>query len=109
MVTWDRVCDLVSVLPEVEQGLSYGTPACKIRGKLFVRLLEDGERIAIFTHEREALVAAAPETFTVPAHYANYPMVVVALDSADPVELSELLAESWRIRAPKRLAATLPR
>lgn len=109
MVTWDRVCDLVSVLPEVEQGVSYGTPACKIRGKLFVRLLEDGERIAIFTHEREALVSAAPETYAVPAHYRNYPMVVVTLGSADPVELSELLAESWRIRAPKRLAATLPR
>jgi len=109
MVTWDRVCDLVSVLPEVEQGASYGTPTCKIRGKLFVRLLEGGERIAIFTNEREALVTAAPQTFTVPAHYVNYPMVVVALDTVDPVELSELLAESWRIRAPKRLAASLPR
>jgi hypothetical protein len=99
----------VSVLPEVEQGVTYGTSACKIRGKLFVRLLEDGARIAIFTHEREALVAAAPQTFTVPAHYVNYPMVVVELDTVDPVELSELLAESWRIRAPKRLAAALPR
>lgn len=109
MVTWERVCDLVAVLPEVEHGISYGTPACKIRGKLFVRLLEDGERIAIFTHERDALIAADPETYTVPPHYVNYPMVVVNLATADPVELSELLAESWRIRAPKRVAAALPR
>ena len=109
MATWDTVCDLVSTLPEVEHGTSYGTPACKVRGKLFARLLEDGERIAIFSHERDALVAVAPQTFTVPAHYANYPMVVVGLDTADPGELGELLAESWRIRAPKRLAATLRR
>jgi hypothetical protein len=109
MATFARLRELASALPEVTYATSYGTPACKVRGKLFARLLEDGERVAIFTHERAALVAADPRTFTVPQHYVNYAMVVLALSTVDDQELRELLVESWLIRAPKRLAATLRR
>ncbi|GAB3139483.1 MmcQ/YjbR family DNA-binding protein [Micromonospora sonneratiae] len=106
MATWETLRELASALPEVQHSTSYGTPACKVRGKVFARLLEDGQRAAIFTHEREGLVAADPVTFTVPDHYVNYPMVVVNLSTVDNQELGELLAESWRLRAPKRLATT---
>jgi hypothetical protein len=109
VANWETLRELASALPEVQHSTSYGTPACKVRGKLFARLLEDGERVAIFTHEREALLTADPRTFTVPQHYVNYPMVVVGLSTVDEGELLELLTESWRIRAPKRLAATLYR
>jgi len=109
MATWETLRELASALPEVQHSTSYGTPACKVRGKVFARLLEDDERVAIFTREREALLAADPETFTVPAHYVNYPMVVLNLSTVDEGELGELLVESWRIRAPKQLAESLRR
>lgn len=104
METWETVCAFAAGLPGVERGTSYGTPALKVRGKLFARLL-DGEReqVAVFTGEREALLAADPVSFTVPEHYAAWPMVVVALDTVAAAELREVLTDSWRLRAPKRL------
>ncbi|GAB2925467.1 MmcQ/YjbR family DNA-binding protein [Micromonospora polyrhachis] len=107
MATWETLRELASALPEVQHSTSYGTPACKVRGKVFARLLEDGEQVAIFTREREALLATDPVTFTVPAHYVNYPMVVLQLSRVDDDELRELLVESWRIRAPKPLSESL--
>ena len=38
MVTYGIVREMALALPNVEEGTSYGTPALKIRGKLFVRL-----------------------------------------------------------------------
>ena len=37
-VTFDTVRQLGRALPGVEEGLSYGTPALRVRGKLFARL-----------------------------------------------------------------------
>jgi hypothetical protein len=34
-------------LPGVEEGLSYGTPAFRVRGKFLARLREDGESLAV--------------------------------------------------------------
>ena len=45
--TYDTVRKLALALPGVEEGTSYGTPALKVRGKLFVRLKEDGETIVL--------------------------------------------------------------
>ena len=108
MPDWDHVVTLAQAeLPDVELSTSYGTPALKVRKKLFARLLEDDRRMAVYVDfmEREALVQASPETFIVTPHYQDWPMVLIDLPSVDPVELRELLIESWRRRAPKRLVA----
>jgi hypothetical protein len=104
---WDEVVTLArDELPEVEIGTSYGTPALKVRKKLFARLREDGETLVLFVDfmEREALVQSSPATFRVTPHYQDWPMVLVDLASVDPDELRELVIESWRRRAPRRLA-----
>jgi hypothetical protein len=105
---WDDVVALARAeLPEVELGTSYGTPALKVRRKLFARLREDSEHLVLFVDfmEREALVQSSPQTFVVTPHYQDWPMVLVKLENADPDELRELVVESWRRRAPKRLVA----
>jgi hypothetical protein len=105
---WDAVVALAQrELPEVETGTSYGTPALKVRGRLFARLREDAEHLVLFVDfmEREALVQSSPTTFLVTPHYQDHPMVLVRLDEVDSDELRELLIESWRRRAPKRLLA----
>jgi hypothetical protein len=33
MLSWDDILELVGDLPEIENGMSYGTPALKVRGK----------------------------------------------------------------------------
>jgi hypothetical protein len=105
---WEHVVSLAQAeLPEVEISTSYGTPALKVRKKLFARLREDSEHLVLFVDfmEREALVQSSPEVFSVTPHYVDSPMVLVRLDRADPEELRELVIESWRRRAPKTLVA----
>ena len=106
MPDWNHVVALGEAeLPEVELSTSYGTPALKVRGKLFARLRADEREMVLFVDfmEREALVQSSPGTYSVTPHYQDWPMVIIDLPSADPDELRELLIESWRRRAPKRL------
>jgi hypothetical protein len=102
---------LALALPDVEEGTSYGTPAFRVRGKLFARLHEDGESLVvrIAFQEREILMDADPKTFHITAHYLSYPMMLVRLATVRPGELRTLLADSWRQVAPARLAAAVAR
>jgi hypothetical protein len=109
-VIWEDIARAGLVLPEVEEATSYGTPALRLRGKLLVRLRDDGETLALRVdpEERLALVHEQPEIFYVTPHYQDYPFVLVRLAAADREELEELLAEAWLLSAPKRLAAAHP-
>jgi len=55
--------------------------------------------------EREALLQGQPDAFFTIPHYDGYPYVLVRLEAVDPGELGELLEESWRMGAGKRLIA----
>ena len=52
---------------------------------------------------RAELLESNPEAYFVTPHYRNWPAVIVRLTTADQRELRELLGESWRFVAPKRL------
>jgi hypothetical protein len=106
MPRWEDVVQIASRLPGVELGTSYGTPSLKGRGKFMCRLRTDPDALVlrvIDMGEREALLQGQPDVFFTTAHYDGYPAVLVRLEAVDPVELSELVEEAWRIRAPKRL------
>jgi len=92
-------------LPAVEEGVSYGTPAFRVRGSLFARLREDGDSLAIKIDfdERETLMGADPDTFFITDHYQNYPMMLVRLSKVGRDELRDLLEQAWRRAAPKQL------
>ncbi len=109
-VTFQTVRELALALPEVEEGTSYGTPAFKVRGKLLVRLREDGETIVVKIDfdTREILMQADPETFFITDHYLGYPTILVRLARVDRDDLARLLEDSWRQNAPKRLRDRLP-
>lgn len=104
-ITYDTVRELARQLPGVEESSSYGTPALKVRGKLFVRLKEDGETIVLRTDafERAHLLQSAPQTFCITDHYRDYPWVLVRLPTVALGQLRELLEDAWRRVAPKRL------
>jgi hypothetical protein len=108
-VTYDTVRELARHLPEVEESTSYGTPALKVRGKMFVRLKEDGDTIVLRTDsfERDHLLSTAPQTFFITDHYRDYPWVLVRLATANVTQLRELLEDAWRRVAPKKLITTL--
>ena len=104
-LTFADVRRIAGALPGAEEGTSYGTPAFKVRGKLFARLREDGESLVVRVDfaQRGTLMAADPKAFYITDHYRDYPMMLVGLSAVRPGELRELLAQSWRSVAPKKL------
>jgi hypothetical protein len=96
---------LALALPDAEEGTAYGTPCWRVRKKLFARLREDGETLAVKVDmgERELLLASEPEVFFLTDHYRPYAYVLVRLPAIDAEELAEVLEDSWRRAAPKRL------
>jgi hypothetical protein len=106
-VPFARVRRIALALPGVEEGLSYGTPAFRVKGKLLARLKEDGGTLVlrIDLDEREALMAADPDTFFITDHYRGYLWILVRLSSVDPDDLRRMLEAAWRKQAPRSLIA----
>ena len=46
-VTFETVRQLALALTGLDEGTSYGTPAWKVKGKLFARQHQDGESLVI--------------------------------------------------------------
>jgi hypothetical protein len=105
MADIDTVRRLALALPEVEEGTWFRTPAWKVRKKSFARIREDGETLVVMVDlgEKEMLMRAEPEVFFETPHYHGYPAVLVRLASIPEDELAEVLEDSWRRKAPKRL------
>lgn len=103
--TFEDVRRLALGLPGVEEGTSYGTPAFKVKGKLFLRLWEDGETVVarVDPDERDLLLKASPATIFLTDHYRNYPWVLVRLPAVSLSELEERVEDAWRKTAPARL------
>jgi len=77
---------------------------CRVRTNpdaLVIRVLDLGDR--------EALLKGQPDVFFTTPHYDGYPNILVRLEAVDRQELTELLEESWRFRAPPRLIDELDR
>jgi hypothetical protein len=88
--------------------MSYRTPACKVRGKLFARLHQSGDSVVVRIDRRERLMRmqADPKAFYITDHYAAYPWVLVRLSAIRRADLADLLEDAWRLSAPKRLLAS---
>jgi hypothetical protein len=95
-------------LPEIETGTSYGTPALKVRGKLFLRV-KDADTLVLMCplEEKELLMEAAPHIYYETDHYKGWPAVLVRVAAIDEAELAHRLARAWRLKAPKHLIAML--
>ena len=107
MTTADELRRAALSLPEAEERETWGHPTFRVRDKMFASLSDDGRSAGVKTTKEEqiALVAAAPETFGVPAYVGRHGWVSIELASADPGEVRELVTEAWRQTAPKRLVA----
>src|SRR5437660_2267403 len=108
-VTFDTVRQIAQTLPGVEESTSYGTPAFKVKGKLFARLHQDGESLVVGVdfEEREEMMSAEPEKYYITDHYLKYPWMLVRMSKVRPEELRDLLISSWRRAAPKNLVGAL--
>lgn len=105
MPTFADVHALAAKLPGVELGTSYGTPALKVKGKLFARLHDDGETLVLRTTSinREYLLATWPKVFHLTDHYRDYPWVLVRLKMISKARLAEALSDAWELVATAKL------
>ncbi|MDT4958964.1 MAG: hypothetical protein QOD31_2763 [Pseudonocardiales bacterium] len=117
MATEDDVRRIALALPEVTE--DQDTLGFAVRGKGFawswkervvpkqarverrdvlaVRVAGDGAK--------QELLAADPDKFFTEDHYNGFPAVLVRLAAVAPDELTELLADAWRAKAPRALVA----
>lgn len=107
-----RLREICLSLPEaVEKSFGGHTaPSFRVRDKLFVMTSEDGTYLTCKAPpgEQAALVEEDPNRFFVPAYVGHKGWIGVRLDVAqDWDELAEIVETSYRMTAPKRLAATL--
>jgi hypothetical protein len=105
-VSEDDVRRIALSLPATTEKPSYGTPGFRVKDKLFARIREERDVLVVWCWdlgEKDALIASEPKKFFTTPHYAGHPTVLVRFTAVDANELQELLTESWRIRAPKKL------
>ena len=109
--TFETARRIALALPEGTEGTCYGTPAFRVRGKLFARLKEDGESLVarIDFHTREMLTSADPEVFYVTDHYLAYPWILVRLPSVRREVLRKAIEDAWRRSAPRQLVGAFDR
>ena len=105
MVSADELRQVMRSLPEAEERETWGHPTFRVRDKMFATMSDDGRQATVKAtkEEQAALVAAAPETFGIPAYVGRHGWVSIQLATVDPTELRELVVEAWRQTAPRRL------
>jgi predicted DNA-binding protein (MmcQ/YjbR family) len=105
----DRVRALCLALPDAFEVEAWEHPTFRVgsgRGKMFCIAAEDGSQVTMKADpiEREALLGQG-EPFYVPPYVGHAGWIGVRLDSAtDWREVAELIATSYCLIAPKRLA-----
>ena len=101
-----RAVDIASRFPGVEESRSYGTPAIKVKRKLLARLRSEAEgglaTMCDFV-DREMLLQAAPETFYITDHYADWPMILINLETVRWDAMPDILERAWRMVATRTL------
>jgi hypothetical protein len=109
MATESDVRAIALSLPETDERPSYGTPGFRVKDRLFARIRRPGVLLVWCADdgEKDFLLRADPEKFFTTPHYDGHPSVLVRLTAVDRDELAELLTDSWRVRAPKRISASL--
>jgi predicted DNA-binding protein (MmcQ/YjbR family) len=107
-----RLREICMALPEAAEKPFGGhtAPSYRVREKLFLMTSEDGQSMTFKAGPgvQQALVSSAPERFFVPAYVGAKGWVGARLDvDHDWDEIAELIEDSYRMIAPKRLVALL--
>ena len=101
-ITWAAVEKIGLALPDVESGTSWGAPALKVRGQMFVcvptnKAAEPDSIVArIDFPQRDELLAGEPDVYYLKDHYVDYACVLVRLKRVHPDALRDLIGMAWR-------------
>ncbi len=107
-----RLRAISRALPEAVEKETWGIPTFRVRERIFAMLGADDGRPALVCKappgSQAILVGADPERFFVPAYVGHKGWIGVRLDrDPDWDEVAALVTRSFRLVAPKRIAALL--
>jgi hypothetical protein len=113
-----KVRKLCLALPEAHEVEAWGEPTFRVKNKMFAMYAAAGNhhgdgRAGVWCKagpgNQQLMVRANPNRFFVPPYVGPSGWIGVYLDvDVDWVELAELLEDSWRLVAPKKVAALRP-
>lgn len=108
--TIGRLRALCLALPEAVEKEAWGDPTFRVRDKIFAMEKRGDGRISVWCKappgSQMVLVGADPERFFVPPYVGHKGWVGMRLDGGpDWKEVDTLVRRSYRLIAPKRLAA----
>jgi hypothetical protein len=98
-------------LPETEERLSHGQPTFFVAGKQFAQFRDnhhgDGKIVVCVRvsslDEQQMLLEADPEAYSTPAYLPSWISINVTGEKVDWDHVSDRIAESWELAAPRRL------
>ena len=98
-------------LPETEERVSHGQPTFFVAGKQFAQFRDnhhgDGKTVVCVRvssiDEQAMLIEAAPEIYSKPAYMPTWLSISVAGEEVDWDHVSDRVAQSWELAAPRRL------
>jgi hypothetical protein len=109
----DRVRAICLALPEATEGGGVGNPSWRVRDKIFaMRHDSHAGRWGIWCKAppgaQRALVEGEPDRFFVPPYVGVHGWVGISLDAEQDWDfVADLIEDSYRMTAPKRLVAQL--
>lgn len=108
-LTYEQVRAWALALPGTSEVMveAWGHPTLRVNDKKFA---SGGPGLPTVTvkasiEEQAELVSRVPETYSPAPYVGRYGWVEVQLATVDPEELRELLVESWRRVAPRKLVS----
>jgi hypothetical protein len=110
--SFNRVRRVGLTLDGVEEGTSYGSPALKVRGKMFACIAVDKSAepdtlaVRMSFLERDLRLKAEPDVYYLKPHYVGHPCVLARLSKISDAALRELLETGWQF---ERSAGRRPR
>ena len=107
MATEADVRRIALALPGAFEKASYeGQASFRTKARIFAFLTHDPKGLLVWVdskEERDAFVASEPDKFFTSRHYAGQPAFLIRLEAVGIDELTELITDSWLLRAPPNL------
>lgn len=109
----DKLRAICLALPEATEGGGVGNPTFRVRDKIFAMQHPAQDRPSMWCKAprgfQAMIVESDPENFFVPPYVGKSGWIGVWLDTElDWDHIAELIDESYRMTAPKRLLKILP-
>jgi predicted DNA-binding protein (MmcQ/YjbR family) len=107
----ERLRRLCLALPETHEKEAWGDPTFRVRDKIFAMHKVGDGRPSVWCKsepfERDSLVEHDPNSYYVPPYVGHKGWIGVRLDraSVDWKAVGQIVTQSYRLIAPKRLAA----